>query len=98
MDYLQEDVPGLEVEYDKFLERVEEETEDPQWNIDNHPAREILHRFSAGFSQWVQYLFSLSLMRRGGCPFGINDLSVLEWKALAVLENFIKKSQARSDG
>ncbi len=71
-------MPGLEVEYAKFIERVEEETEDPQWNIENHPAREILERIPPGFAEWINHLTALSLMKRGGCPFGINDLSALE--------------------
>jgi len=78
-------VPGLEVEYKKFLQRVHEETEDPQWNIANHPARKILARYPSGFGNWVAYLENLLLLKKGGYPFQKNDLGLIEWKALAFL-------------
>jgi hypothetical protein len=88
IDYLQEDVPGLEVAYEKFLDRVEEETSDPEWNIQNHPARLILDRFSEGFSVWVAWLEELLWFRHAGYPFDKDDLTVLEWKALAVIKHW----------
>ncbi len=87
MDYLREDVSGLEVEYAKFLERVEEETEDPQWNIENHPARKILERFPPQFKAWVSYLNRIWILKRGGYPFQKGDLSLTEWKAMAILDS-----------
>jgi len=79
-------VPGLEIEYQKFLKRVHEETDNPQWNIENHPARKILSRYSQGFGNWVAYLENLLLLKNGGYPFAKNDLGITEWKALALLE------------
>ncbi|MBT3922037.1 MAG: hypothetical protein HOF21_05625 [Nitrospina sp.] len=79
-------MPGLEVEYKKFLQRVHEETEDPQWNIANHPARKILARNPKGFREWVNYLDQMLLLKQGGYHFKNNDLSLTDWKALALLE------------
>ena len=84
-------MPGLEVEYQKFLKRVHEETDNPEWNIENHPARKILHRYPRGFGNWVTYLENLRLLKQGGYPFDKNDLSITEWKALALLENIQNK-------
>ena len=98
MDYLREDVPGLEVEYAKFIERVEEETEDPQWNIENHPAREILEQFPPEFSEWVNGLMEVLVLKRGGYPFKGNDLSIQDWKALGILENYQKNINRQGKG
>ncbi len=81
-------MPGLEVDYEKFLKRVHEETDNPQWNIENHPARKILSRYQQGFSNWVVYLENLLLLKQGGYPFEKNDLDLIEWKALALLEKY----------
>jgi hypothetical protein len=80
-------VSGLEVEYQKFLNRVHEETDDPDWNIKNHPARKILARYPQSFGNWVAYLENLMLLKKGGYPFAKNDLDLTEWKALALLES-----------
>jgi hypothetical protein len=88
-------VPGLEVEYQKFLERVDEETRDSEWNVQNHPARSILDRFTPLFGQWVAWLEELLLLRRAGYPIEKNHLSLLEWKSLAILKLWKeRKSQA----
>lgn len=79
-------MPGLKVEYEKFLKQVEAETQNLQWNIDNHPARKILSRYPHEFGNWVSYLEHLLLLKNGGYPFEKNDLDVTEWKALALLE------------
>jgi hypothetical protein len=86
-------VPELEVAYQKFLNRVHEETENPEWNIENHPARKILSRYPDGFRNWVNYLESMLLLKKGGYPFSKNDLDITEWKALALLEKIQGKSQ-----
>ncbi len=79
-------MPGLEVEYQKFLKRVHEETENPEWNIKNHPAHKILNRYQKGFGKWVAHLENLLLLKQGGYRLENNDLSLTEWKALALLE------------
>lgn len=81
-------MPGLEVEYEKFLDRVEEETSDPEWNIQNHPARKILDRFPHGFGTWVTWLEELLWLRHAGYPFDKDDLTVLEWKGLAIIKHW----------
>jgi hypothetical protein len=89
--YLQEDVPGLEVAYEKFLDRVDEETHDPEWNIRNHPARAVLESFPPGFGVWVNWLEELLWLCRVGYPFGKDDLSVLEWKGLAIIKQWSER-------
>lgn len=89
-------MPGLEVEYQKFLKRVHEETHDPQWNIKNHPARKILNRYSQSFGKWVGHLENLQLLKKGGYPFAKNDLALIEWKALALLES-LKTTRCQRD-
>ena len=79
-------MPGLEVEYQKFLQRVHEETGNPDWNIENHPARKILARYPQEFGNWVAVLENLLLLKKAGYPFQKNDLDLVEWKALALLE------------
>jgi len=79
-------VPGLEIEHEKFLDRVEEETRDPEWNIENHPARSILDRFSPLFGQWVAWLEELLWLHQAGYPLENDGLSLLEWKSLAILK------------
>jgi hypothetical protein len=96
MDYLQVNAPGLEVEYEDFLSRVELECEDPKWNAENHPARKILDRFSPMFKLWVSDLERVSLWKRAGYPLAREDLEPLDWSALAVLESF-KRNPARPD-
>ncbi len=81
-------MPGLEVEYEKFLDRVEEETSDPEWNIQNHPARSVLARFPKGFGAWVKWLEELVWFRHAGYPFDKDDLTVLEWKGLAIIKHW----------
>ena len=88
-------MPGLELEYEKFLDRVEEETSDPEWNICNHPARSILDRFPPEFGAWVTWLEELLRLSHAGYPFDKDDLTVLEWKGLAIIKQWKKKiSQA----
>ncbi|MBC8284147.1 MAG: hypothetical protein H8E32_10055 [Nitrospinae bacterium] len=79
-------MPELEVAYQKFLKRVYEETENPEWNIENHPTHKILSRYPDGFRNWVNYLESMLLIKKGGYPFSKNDLDIMDWKALAYLE------------
>ncbi len=79
-------MPGLEVEYSKFLERVEEETHDPEWNIQNHPAHSVLDRFPEEFTAWVRWLEELLWLRHAGYPFDKDDLTILEWKGLAIVK------------
>jgi hypothetical protein len=88
MHYLREDVPGLEVEFHKFLARVEEETIDPGWAIANHPARKILDRVPEGFGGWVRYLEELLWLKRSGYPFAKDDLTLPEWKCLGLIEQY----------
>lgn len=92
-------MPGLEVEYKKFLDQVHEETENPEWNIENHPSRKILARFPQSFSHWVAHLENLMLLKKGGYPFTKNDLDLIEWKALALLEKLqMSKHETQSRG
>jgi len=90
-------VPGLEVAYEKFLDRVDEETHDPEWNIHNHPARAILDRFPNGFSAWVAWLEELLWLRLAGYPFDKDDLTVLEWKGLAIVKKWNEKIAQAND-
>ncbi len=85
-------MPELEVAYQKFLNRVYKETKNPEWNIKNHPSNKILSRYPASFRNWVTYLENVFLLKKGGYPFTKNDLEVLDWKALALLENLQVKS------
>lgn len=84
-------MPGLEVAYEKFLERVDEETHDPDWNIQNHPARAVLDRFPHGFGAWVAWLEELLWLHHAGYPFARDDLTLLEWKGLAILKHWYEK-------
>ena len=81
-------MPGLEVEYEKFLGKVDEETVDPQWAIANHPAKKFLDRVPPGFSGWVRYLEELFWLKHSGYPFHEDDLSLLEWKSLGIIEQY----------
>lgn len=81
-------MPGLEVAYQKFRERVEEETLDPDWNIQHHPARRMLDRFSPLFGEWVAWLQQLLWLQQAGYPFDKDDLAVREWKGLAILKRW----------
>ncbi len=81
-------MPELEVAYRQLLKKVYEETENPEWNIKNHPAHKILARYPDSFRNWVNYLESMLLLKKGGYPFSKNDLNILDWKALALLEKF----------
>ncbi len=87
MDYLRDNASGLEVDYDRFLQGVDDECEDPQWNIENHPARPILKQFPNHFKAWVSELERIAWWKRAGYPLDKNDLSPLEWSALALLES-----------
>lgn len=91
-------MPGLEVEHQKFLKRVHEETDNPEWNIENHPARKILTRYPQNFGNWVAYLETLLLLKKGGYPFEKNDLDLIEWKAVAVLETLQATRRQRDAG
>ncbi|PIQ96544.1 MAG: hypothetical protein COV67_09030 [Nitrospinae bacterium CG11_big_fil_rev_8_21_14_0_20_56_8] len=61
------------------------DTEDPEWNVKHHPAKEILRKFPPGFGRWVRGLYQLRLLRQGGMPGDKNDLDPLGWKALALI-------------
>ncbi|MEK9627832.1 MAG: hypothetical protein VW455_02295 [Nitrospinota bacterium] len=87
-------MPELEVAYQKFLSRVYEETENPEWNILNHPAQKILENYPHEFRTWVGTLETMYLLKKAGYPFEKNDLSIFEWKAMAFMDNFrLNKSQ-----
>jgi hypothetical protein len=91
-------VPGLEVEYQKFLNRVDEETNNPEWNIENHPVRKILTQYPQDFGKWVAHLEGLLLLKKGGYPFQKNDLNLTEWKALALLESLQSARVQQKEG
>ncbi|MBC8287653.1 MAG: hypothetical protein H8E42_09310 [Nitrospinae bacterium] len=91
-------MPGLEVGHQKFLKRVHEETDNPEWNIENHPARKILARYPQNFGNWVAYLENLLLLKKAGYPFAKNDLDLTEWKAVAVLESLQTTRRHRDGG
>jgi hypothetical protein len=90
-------VPELEVEYQKFLKRVHEETENPQWNIENHPAQKILSQYPKGFGKWVVQMENILLLKQGGYRLENNDLGLTEWKALALLEKIQTTSRRGND-
>ncbi len=90
-------MPELEVAYQKFLKQVYAETENPEWNIKNHPARKILDQFPSGFGRWVDHLEKLLLLKQGGYSLKNNDLSLTEWKALGFLENCQKIEISRNN-
>lgn len=97
MAYLQEDMPALEAAYKRFLERVHEETSDPEWNIQSHPAREMLDRFDYFFVQWVDYLIELDWLMEAGYPMTANDISYFEWKCLGLIKKW-RRSKAEARG
>jgi len=78
-------VPGLEVAYQNFLNEVNRETGDPQWNIRHHPARKILDRYPPLFGEWVRHLEELALLKQAGYPFVSDSLSRADWLGLAIL-------------
>lgn len=90
-------MPGLEVEHRKFLERVEEETRDPEWNIQYHPARIVLDGFPPSFGKWVAWLEELLWLKCAGYPFAKDDLTVREWKALAILKQWHESGGPKKD-
>ncbi|MCH8156490.1 MAG: hypothetical protein IID18_01850 [Nitrospinae bacterium] len=88
MGYLRDNVRGREVEYYDFLDRVEVETEDPDWHIANHPFQKYLDRYSPQFRQWVGFMEKLLFMKQSGFPLEKNDLSFFEWECLAVIDHY----------
>ena len=50
------------------------------------PAQKILKRYPKDFGKWVVHLEHLLLLQLGGYQLKNNDLSLTEWKALALLE------------
>lgn len=75
--------------YKKFLsEQVCEETVDPDWNLNNHPAVPILARFEPCFSAWASHMIELNYLRLAGYPLTKNDISYVEWKCLAVVNQW----------
>ena len=91
--FLREDVPALEEEYENFLQVVELETDDPQWAIDNHKATKLLERFDPLFHQWVNRLYEMRGLRESGFPLERDDLTLIEWKALALIDQFIQEKR-----
>ncbi|MBI5427259.1 MAG: hypothetical protein HZA02_03145 [Nitrospinae bacterium] len=91
VDYLKADARSLQVDYGEFqIERAREETEDPAWQIENHPAGKILDRFDVQFVRWVDRLFEIACLKKAGYAFRPNDLSLLEWRAIFIIENHIE--------
>ena len=88
-------MPELEVAYQKFLNRVYKETKNPEWNIENHPAHKILSRYPDSFRNWVDNIENLIWLKKGGYPFEKNDLEVLDWKAMALIENLRIEDQLK---
>jgi hypothetical protein len=81
------DVPRLRIEAEKVEEYAESETEDREWNTANNPASGILREFPPEFDGWVNGLCLLLLARRGGMPLDKNDLSLIDWLAMGIIEN-----------
>ncbi len=81
-------MPGLEVAYERFLDRVDEETADPDWNVRHHPAREVLDRYPPSFGEWVGLLNRFWRLKQAGYPLDKRDLSWIDWQALALLDRF----------
>ena len=69
---------------------MDEETADPEWAINNHPAKATLDQFPEGFGRWVNGLRRFLIMIEGGCFFEKDELSPFDWLAMGV----IKKIQA----
>lgn len=84
------------MEYQKFLGVVDEETEDTEWAIANHPAKKILNRFDPEFGNWVSWLQKALLMQSGGYPFEKNDLSAADWQGLAILKQWAESRSQQS--
>jgi len=72
---------------------VEEENEDPEWAIDNHPANKILQKFDEEFGFWVNGLERAILIAQGGCPYQADDFSALDWQAMAILKQWRESKQ-----
>ena len=79
------------------MERVTEETGDAEWNIENHPGRQTLESFDPLFGVWVNHLSELNIVLRAGYPLKTNDLSLLEWKCLAVIKMWRTNQEPRMD-
>ncbi len=88
MAYLQEDIPALERAFKASFERVMEETDDPDWNFNNHPALPFLERFDPSFGVWVNRLIELGLLVQAGYPLAKNDIPPVEWKCLALVNQW----------
>nr|NIR33303.1 hypothetical protein [Desulfuromonadales bacterium] len=86
--YLEEDVPALEEEVERFLETVEEESADPEWEIQNFEPLKRLEEFPPEFLEWVHQLERLRWMQEGGYPFERDDLRPFEWQAMGILKRF----------
>ena len=81
-------MPAREVEYQEFLERVYEETEDPEWHIRNYPGNETLQRLDEPFRVWVNLLHENLWLKQAGYIFERDELSVTDWKAMRIIENY----------
>ena len=62
-----------------------------QWEIENHPSNEILERYSPEFGAWVNHLIGNLNLKTVGYPFDKDDLTLLEWKCLGILENHYQR-------
>lgn len=88
----------MEAGHEKFLEQVEEECEDPEFNIDHNPVGDRLGRFDEEFKMWVDYLFEVEFMQRGGCRFENDDLAPVDWKALAIIKDWRESRKGGKTG
>lgn len=77
---------------------VDLETEDPQWALENHKATPLLEKFDSVFRQWVNRLYKMRGLREVGFPLARDDLTLVEWKALALIDQFIlEKNNAKQE-
>lgn len=67
------------------------ETENPEWNIQNHPAHKIIQKYPVGFGEWVKWLVFLRDIQSGGYLIDQDNLSPLTWKGLALLRQWQEK-------
>lgn len=70
------------------MEKVYEESPNPEEDIEKNPLRDRLEKFDETFKRWVSYLSELELMQCGGYRFEKDDLTKLEWQALGIIKNW----------
>lgn len=70
---------------------MEEEVENPEWEIEQNKDTKLLEQFTDEFFEWVDLMKRYSLLQAGGYPFKKDDLSIIEWQALGILKRWEAK-------